>query len=97
MEARAHEALVSIQRERDKLPARIAAETDHIRQVVAAETETAVQKLKKESEKSTFARIAAIRQKNNEQLTAFELDFAKNRQKLRAELFKRLTKWTTTP
>ena len=94
IEQKAEAALTAVKREKDKLPARIAAETDHVRNLIAQETAAAIRELQDESEKFTSARILSIQADSVKQLADLEFQFAKCREELRYQLFKRLTKWT---
>jgi len=94
IEQKAETALTAIAREKDKLPARIAAETDHIRKLISQETTAAIRELHDASEKSTAARIQSIRDESAKQLTDLESRFAERRDQLHSQLFKRLTTWT---
>ena len=95
MEQKAETALAAVQREKDKLPARIEAETNHVRQVFAKKTDEAILKLKEESEAKVDVRIQEIEEASAKQLEAIETDFNDRREELRLHLFERLTTWTT--
>jgi len=95
IEQQAEAALTAIQREKDRLPARISAETDHVHKLIAQETAAAVKELQESYEKSITVRIQSIQDDNLRQLAAVELHFANHREALRSQLLKRLTRWTT--
>ena len=94
IEQKAEAAITNLKREKDRLPARIASETDHIRRLISQETATAIMTLQAESERSTAARIQTIQDDSAKQLLELELSFAKCREALCSQLFIRLTKWT---
>ena len=91
MERNAASALDTIKRDRDKLPARIAVETAHIRQVVFREMELKLRELEEEIKISTLAKVAAIQENCEKQLSeceaSFAANFAANKEKI----------WTITP
>jgi len=97
MERDADYALTAIQREKDKLPARIAAETGHIRYRISQELAVSIQKLREEYAASTALRIQAIEEECDRRLTDIQSGFAAQQEALRINLFQRLTKWTTLP
>ena len=97
MEQKAESSLATIQREKDKLPARIAAETSHVRQLISQEMTTAIKKMQEESSIATALRIQAIEEASSKQLADLQSEFDTHKESLRAELFQRLTKWNTLP
>lgn len=94
MESKAEAALASIQREKDKLPARIGAETGHIKGLIAQEGAAAIRKMEEEYEISTETTIKTIQEEITKELTEFKEHFVTNKDKLKGHLFKRLTTWT---
>jgi len=95
MEQKAESTLTAIQREKDKLPARIVAETEHVRQLIAQEMTVAIKKLHEASEKTTATRIQAIQEDSAKQLADVEASFVERREALRSQLFTRLTQCMT--
>ena len=86
-----------ISRSKDKLPARIEAEAEHVRQKISNETKESMKQLQEELEKSTEERIQEIMEESARQLVDLEIDFDKHKKVLRAKLFERAIKWTTMP
>ena len=86
MEHNAQNALKSIQRDRDKLPARIDAEVNHIRQDVFREMEEAIREIEEKSQAFTSDRIAAIQKESANRLIATQNDYDENSKRLRAKL-----------
>ncbi|MCL2420986.1 MAG: hypothetical protein FWD03_03935 [Defluviitaleaceae bacterium] len=95
MEQKAEAALSAVQKEKDRLPARIAAETAHVQQRIDREMNLAIQKMREESEAATAARIQTIQEDGARQLADVEADFNQRRDALRSQLLTRLTSWTT--
>ena len=93
MEARAESAMAGIQREKDKLPARIEAVTEHVRGKISREMAEALKKLQEESEKSTVSHISVIQEESEHQLAALESEFANRKEEISKNLFQELTKW----
>jgi len=91
IEQKAQAAVAAIQREKDKLPSRIAAETEHIRQKISQETSATIREIREEAQNAADAQVAYIQEKSAIQLAEFEASF--NKEVLREELFQRLTKW----
>jgi len=94
IEQKAESALAHVQREKDRLPARITTETEHIHKLIAQEMATAIHKLHEASEQSTAAHIHDIKRNSTRQLADLELQFSQRQETLRSRAFERLTKWT---
>ena len=93
IEQQAETALNSSQREKERLPARIAAEKEHIRQVIAQETEATIRELHENFKKATSYRLNVIAESSARQLDELEAGFNSQKGELRRELFQKLTKW----
>ena len=91
IEQKAEATLTGLAKDMDKLPARIAAETGHVRKQILQEAEAAAGSLKVEIQKESDARISAIQEEGK------QVDFAQDIEIMRRELFKRITTWTTMP
>lgn len=92
MEEKARTAAESIERERDKLPARMRAEVEHIRDVVSRETEVEISELYEDHEESIKKRISDIWEEGAKRLVDLEFDFAKHRERLKNELWTQMLK-----
>ena len=83
----------SIRREKERLPARIEAETKHVREKISREAAVSLQRMREEIMQSTDARIKSIQEDGKDQMADFEARFAKGRDELKSELFLRLRQW----
>ena len=95
MEQKAQKAEQNILRGKNNVPARIEAEVEYVRQKIFNEFEESKRQIQEESIKSTEMRIQQIQEESAKQLADLENDFAKNKNMLRAELFKKAITWTT--
>ena len=94
IEQKAETALNAVKWEKEKLPARIKAETEHVRKLISQETAVVIGELRKESERSTAARIQAIHDDSAKQFTDLEYYFTTYRKELHSHFFRKLTQWT---
>jgi len=94
MEQQAETTLSSIKKERERLPARIDAETKHVRERIFQETAVSLKQLRDESENYTASQVKDIEEENARHLIKLESDFAKQGDNIRTGLFAKLTSWT---
>jgi len=82
-----------IQREKERLPSRIEAETEHVRQRITQETSASLQQLKIDFEDRTAAQILIIEEENFRQMNTLEADFKLHKTTLTENLLEKLKTW----
>ena len=97
MEQKAEDALLTLQREKDRLSFRVEAETSHAIRAISQQGAAAVHKLKEEAVDYAKVRVKAIQENSTKQLEDLEVNFAKYEKVFRAQLLKEITNWTTMP
>jgi len=94
IEQQAETSLSFIQREKERLPARIEAETGHVRQRIAQETIVSLQQLSDDFEKRTAAQILIIEEENARHITTLKADFEKQKKQICDNLLIKFTTWS---
>jgi len=94
IEQQAETNLSFIQREKERLPARIEVETEYVRQRIAQETTASLQQLKQDFEKRTADQIAAIEEESVSQIDKLVANFQSNKAYMTENLLTKLKTWS---